>query len=307
MERPRTEPKAREPHPPWWRADQCAECDYDLRGLDIEGRCPECGLEIGKSVPLPVHAWPEGLRTQIAIGAMLTSLANLGLALFIGATAIWEAVRGYTDWSERLLLVFLTVLWTSFAAGWWLMARARRADLAFLRKRSGRRLAMNAWSFGLAGAILALTLLVMDAWRHPSDAAEIAASAAVIVAVVVAVASFLFAHVRALDVAGAIGERADAAVLRRWARVAKFVAIFGVIGSVGQAIGGAILLDVMRLRDWQPLLGYVVASMFCAIWLVASVVHAWAGWRVQGLICLKPGPAPEPMLNPSEPDPFTPA
>jgi hypothetical protein len=61
----------------------CVACGYDLRGLDVNGRCPECGVPIAETIggqllasadPLWVHRVSLGVTA-----AYITTLAWLGL------------------------------------------------------------------------------------------------------------------------------------------------------------------------------------------------------------------------------------
>ncbi|GMU22788.1 MAG: hypothetical protein AMXMBFR13_28720 [Phycisphaerae bacterium] len=98
----------------------CIECEYNLRGLSSEGKCPECGRPINDSLrvmTMPLEA-PRSLRAvaalfifqgMLAVAAMAFSftqqkpLPNAYIAgVFIGS-ALLRLTRGSRTWALFLL------------------------------------------------------------------------------------------------------------------------------------------------------------------------------------------------------------
>jgi len=90
----------------------CRQCGYDLRGLQADGRCPECGLEIWTSVLSTVD--PDAsrlpsLRNPPAVGnaiLILTIMMLLGMLLTIGPSVAHvidsRNPSGLAAWSGRI-------------------------------------------------------------------------------------------------------------------------------------------------------------------------------------------------------------
>src|SRR4051812_11419561 len=104
----------------------CVNCAYDLRALDAEGHCPECGQEIAQSV-----RWHELTRRRA------TSLAECDRA--------W--LRELREASLLVMVVFILAAALAFAPEW-----------AFEWKSPQRR-----WTLGVACA--AWVLSCWAAWK----------------------------------------------------------------------------------------------------------------------------------------------
>jgi len=73
----------------------CFNCDYNLRGLDRKGLCPECGSPVGESVvkfknePIPTHSEPP---VEVVAGIVVISkmwfLSTVAIVLFVVATLL---------------------------------------------------------------------------------------------------------------------------------------------------------------------------------------------------------------------------
>ena len=73
----------------------CIRCGYNLRGHDVAGRCPECGLKAHWSLRAPVllSQYPAGWVAAMARGVKLLSLAYLTLFVML-ILAVGGALEG---------------------------------------------------------------------------------------------------------------------------------------------------------------------------------------------------------------------
>lgn len=109
----------------------CARCGYDLRGLTVDQRCPECAAPVRNSMRAKKleYAAPEFLNALIrgALLAMLSAivaLSTVALTALLILTAISFAAAGTTPGG---VMIVLTGLWVigplacgSLATiGWW--------------------------------------------------------------------------------------------------------------------------------------------------------------------------------------------
>lgn len=131
---------------------ECAGCGYNLRGLPMRGRCPECGMPIGDSsgVDEPLSLAPVRVILTFIRGCWAASII---LALSVGMLA---ALR-FPDWPagiSRWSLVPLSILWVGAVA--WLtpaIALPQAASRGFSRRSPTRRVARWAqWGWAVAAA-----------------------------------------------------------------------------------------------------------------------------------------------------------
>lgn len=142
------------------RALQCRGCRYALRGLDTEGRCPECGLPIVQSMEtersrlrhLALRPWRRDRRSRRLLG---------GLLLYAAVNLIFVAmVPAAHDFAIATFVLFV-VLGPLFGLGTTILAQIVTWGRAFC-----------SWAMGLAvvtffgGAVLTVIVLsaVFAAW-----------------------------------------------------------------------------------------------------------------------------------------------
>lgn len=90
----------------------CSQCGYDLRGLTLDGRCPECGSEIGLSIEEwkkrvevnPLAMSHQSWLRQIAFGFLLLAVgALLGALVYLGEHRYldreWMLYLACTGWA----------------------------------------------------------------------------------------------------------------------------------------------------------------------------------------------------------------
>lgn len=107
------------------RSPKCVRCSYDLRGAPAEGRCPECGLSIARSVELADlckadHAWLMGMARGIAWLAIGLAASLIFIVLLILADASEAQALG-----ENLSTIPLAGALVSFAIGFYLVTLKR--------------------------------------------------------------------------------------------------------------------------------------------------------------------------------------
>lgn len=127
----------------------CIVCGYDLRASPPEGRCPECGAAVERSLHGDwlryadqhwVRAVHRGLSwTWRGVAAVLISM--IALLAFVIGLALIDAVSSapIPGWFEGTFIVIVTILWlaggASLALGLWLLStpEPRTADAEPLR------------------------------------------------------------------------------------------------------------------------------------------------------------------------------
>ena len=67
----------------------CIHCRYNLRGLDPQTKCPECGTPVLKSISAPLLRCedPDWLRS-ISFGFTLVAVATVGAPVLFGLAAL---------------------------------------------------------------------------------------------------------------------------------------------------------------------------------------------------------------------------
>lgn len=107
---------------------RCVGCGYELAGLPEDGVCPECGIEVERSLKgeLMLKASPGYLAmlhrgSVVALAALLLQVLNLFASVFFGMAF---SMMGYGP-VVSLLLVFAFVqfgLGGLFLLGWWMLS-----------------------------------------------------------------------------------------------------------------------------------------------------------------------------------------
>jgi len=92
------------------RGDQaCEHCGYNLRGLRMGGRCPECGTGIiyRRDPNIPFHEMPLSLIRSFRTSAWLASVSNVGVVVML-FIAPWAPIPPR---QVSLMTMAVTVLW----------------------------------------------------------------------------------------------------------------------------------------------------------------------------------------------------
>jgi hypothetical protein len=113
-----------EPSPEQTKRDaRCIRCGYDLRGHDVGGRCPECGLKTHWSLKAPIllSQYPALWVAAVARGVKLLSAAYLVLFVMM-ILSVGGALAGL-DW---LLFGVIFLAGVMQVAGAWMLASSSR-------------------------------------------------------------------------------------------------------------------------------------------------------------------------------------
>lgn len=169
---------------------RCVGCGYAIDGLPEDGVCPECGIEVERSLKgeLMLKASPEYLA-MLHRGSVLTLTALLLQLLNVFASAFFGMAFGMMGYGPvvSLLLVFAFVqfgLGGLFLLGWWMLStplpslkdapqanRARVwvrwllvASAVLLGVRAGLMLVLSMGGVWLDPISMAMLVLVLVAW-----------------------------------------------------------------------------------------------------------------------------------------------
>jgi hypothetical protein len=162
----------------------CRKCGYNLRGLSVEGRCPECGTSVGFSLQGDLLRycdpnWMDALRRGVKciIAAVVLGIFGVvaGIALGVGAgnAGIGFAVEG------GAVVVAMIVA----AVGWWMLTQPDPRGLGEDQYGTPRKIIRVAQVVGLAH----VALVGLTATITVDDATLLALQAVSVVAIVVSV------------------------------------------------------------------------------------------------------------------------
>ena len=84
----------------------CRKCGYNLRGLHVEGRCPECGTPVGVSVmgELLRYSDPNWVRT-LARGVKTIIAGIVVIVLGVIVSMVVGAMRGPLELAQAIILI----------------------------------------------------------------------------------------------------------------------------------------------------------------------------------------------------------
>lgn len=132
---------------------QCARCNYDLKGLRVGGRCPECGATIAKRRG-------EGTLGQ-APDSYLAPLALSAWGAFAGYTTLWIAFLGLLIYelaaglASPWLVVVAVIPAAILIAGAWGVTRRRVFGVATVGQDPAREWRWLRWTVRI-GSLMAL-------------------------------------------------------------------------------------------------------------------------------------------------------
>jgi hypothetical protein len=145
---------------------ECLECGYNLRGLAVEGVCPECGQEVGVTLRHPFlrrsgkEAVGKVRRGMAMASGAVAGVAGLPLLGMLAPVVFVNASGGV------FLVVLLALLLMLYLWGWFRVWQGLRAPLVdgepvnWGRQSAVSTVALNA---GLTGAAMVLTITVIAA------------------------------------------------------------------------------------------------------------------------------------------------
>ncbi len=279
----------------------CVRCRYNLRGLSVRGRCPECGTAVRATIlhavdPFAAVLRPIGARRWVATGLMVWTVGALaagGLTWLLRATDV-AIEAGLNPGMER---------WLAQAAAACL-ALSGIGALALVRPHGGLSVA------GIAGAALGVAAYGPLVWLYWTlhgrfdpvhvrpyqrldvvlgDRAELRlAMAGVAAAVLVG----LRPNVRML---------VTRSLLLRKGRVDRQTMLAMLVALAVGALGDSIHLLADR-PSWATVVGtflIAVSSMFVTVGLAGAVADAW---RI-ALAVLTPAPSLQQVMGPARDSP----
>jgi hypothetical protein len=122
----------------------CASCKYNLRGLPLDGKCPECGGSIADSIEADEHCRslaPEPFTEGRVVLALLEGGILTIAALAIGIEVVFMPAWAF-ELKTRARAIMLGVMVIPFVLAWfaaWKVS-APEGDRRFEARRSTRRL-----------------------------------------------------------------------------------------------------------------------------------------------------------------------
>jgi hypothetical protein len=179
----------------------CTRCGYSLRGLQITGKCPECGWAVESSLRggLLRFAGPEYLAS-LALGAKIVIILNianavLGVVVFVGVIGMIVTMGGSLQTSpgapapplpvlgliEASATALTLLATTASLAGYWLLTTPDPALSQAEQPRAARRVVRGAvvavaitQALGLAVAFFTPRLATGGGGVNPLPAVQIA-------------------------------------------------------------------------------------------------------------------------------------
>lgn len=278
--------KPQEPIPPAARVESdltCTRCGYNLRGLEITGKCPECGWAVESSLRggLLRFAGPEYLSSLIS-GAFIIILANIGslilsvfaavfVAVFLISFGITSAapqppgaapaapVMPSVDWVESAATILSTLLAIASLVGYWQFTAPDPATEQSEQPRAARRIVRVAVIVGI-GILLALVVVALAGPRaapaNPANPLALATAMQLVAAVL---------NIAAL-IAGAV----------------HFFAMMLYIRWLASRIPDPDLIQRTRLYIWLLPVLYTVGTLCLALGpLIALILYVVLLWGLR--------------------------
>ena len=127
----------------------CVSCGYNLRGLSVEGRCPECSAVVSRTLdPRRLRfsdpRWLTRLRVGAGFLAVSTNVSMFLVALYWGT----DTTTDFLSWCYRfepadmdvpIDVIWAKVVFMAFVIGIWLLASREPCEPRRPRRRWPRR------------------------------------------------------------------------------------------------------------------------------------------------------------------------
>jgi hypothetical protein len=137
----------------------CRKCGYNLRGLNINGRCPECGTAVGYSAQGDLLRfcdpdWVETLRRGATFIIAGIAVIFLGVIVGIGLGAAIGASGGGLAILPVLMAIIVVVGYALGLIGWWSITTPDPSGLGEDTYGTSRKIIRVALLVGLASQVV---------------------------------------------------------------------------------------------------------------------------------------------------------
>jgi hypothetical protein len=164
---------------------RCLRCGYALRGLPVDGTCPECGLAVRLprgQVDAPLSEMPESVIRRLRLGSILTTIVLLTFIVFEIGPAVLPSSAWLRPGAVLVVRLLIALAWWGAV---WLVTPALRHPAAIIlgfgrtgRLRLAVRLLQVGWVAAAGAALLFDSARTRLAHWARDDAAESALSLA---------------------------------------------------------------------------------------------------------------------------------
>ena len=151
----------------------CVRCGYDLRGLPVSGRCPECGTIVERSLlgDKLLYSSPEYLATlqrglSFILNAILVMVINVVLGIVAGAMSMTALMQ-----ATSLIGIGVSL---ALVVGWWLFSEEDPAFVGTDNGSTARRVIRVVVAIELATTIVSAVLQFLPAAAATSASAPLA-------------------------------------------------------------------------------------------------------------------------------------
>lgn len=253
----------------------CVCCGYNLRGLRLDGRCPECGAPVAQELRFADRHWLQRmaassrrLQVGLAVGVGACPLGAIGLVFFLTAFYFPASAGVFVPLGvlSAGLLLYVTprvLMPATFAV----TAPEPRPPHPARRWSWGRRLRVVSVGTFVVGAIAFVWLMATFAFADPQRTVANWPLPLVLLALSSLVLPYLlyalFAHLRPL------AHRAGEAPLLASTRNCQKVVLL-LPGLPVAILTAGLLFDIGDPR-------LVLASSICCVWPLALLVMLWIG------------------------------
>lgn len=149
----------------------CVQCQYDLRNLGPDQRCPECGTEIGETLASPAAAGSADLQRLrrglmlIAI-AMIVGTAWIMVGQFLVLFLAFGSMGGVGSSIPMLVIMSIvpaiSMLLAVMSAMGWSRIMGSMGSMYPDRAKSAQRVKQLAWAFAILYLVSAVGLIGMQ-------------------------------------------------------------------------------------------------------------------------------------------------
>lgn len=272
----------------------CLRCGYELRGLPLAGRCPECGWEIERSLRGNLYRYaPTEFVRRMHVGALVAEIAVLSLLpVQIISGIIGVSVQRYGDvmTGKFVSAAFGSVCYLALLVGWWMLSSPDPSGDPAKDPKS-RRILRITLGIGAAGALAQPFLALVGgsfSGLLPGPGAGGMASATLPlvlggVAYGVIVIAYLVQWFAAMVYARRMAARVPDQILDKRAKILIWGPVWVIAGMCALALLSALFIGILSSSSQGagasaigfvifPICGGVLAMG--AAWLVFYIIYA---------------------------------